>query len=89
MQLGKIGLSVVKISSFTFKIQQVKRNQNILADAVRRMFQNQYSQSVLHVTYRLLPSSLPRFFDNPEAEWGAIAYIPEVGEKGTLSSILP
>ena len=37
-QLGKIGRWVVKISSFKFKVQHIRGTQNVVADALSRMF---------------------------------------------------
>ena len=37
-QLGKIGRWVVKISSFKFKVQHIRGSQNVVADALSRMF---------------------------------------------------
>jgi hypothetical protein len=37
-QLGKIGRWVVKISSLKFKVQHVRGTQNVVADALSRMF---------------------------------------------------
>jgi hypothetical protein len=79
---------MVKISSFTFKVQQIREIQNIVPDALCRMFEHQNSRTVIYVSYSL-PSSFQRFFDNPDAGWGANKIIPEVGEVGTLSFILP
>ena len=37
-QLGKIGGLVVKISSFKFKVQHIRGTQNVVADALSRIF---------------------------------------------------
>jgi hypothetical protein len=39
-RLGKIGRSVVKISSLKFKVQHIRGTQNVVADALSRMFES-------------------------------------------------
>lgn len=46
-QLGKIGRWVVRISSLKFKVQHIKGSQNVVADALSRMFEG-YKTSDLH-----------------------------------------
>ena len=48
-QLGKIGRWVVKISSFKFKVQHIRGTQNVVADALSRMF-SQPSDCLLYTS---------------------------------------
>jgi hypothetical protein len=53
-QLGKIGRWVVKISSLKFKVQHVRGTQNVVADALSRMFDASHHEAVSVPCHNLL-----------------------------------
>jgi hypothetical protein len=62
-QLGKIGRWVVKISSLKFKVQHVRGTQNVVADALSRMFDASPHEAVSAPCHTLLTTFPLAFCD--------------------------